>query len=125
MFPETMSIGAKLTNGLGLTILGMGVVFAILAVLSLSLDALRVFLAGEVKKPPACVKEETKEAIGVNEDKEELVAVITAAIAANEETSPETLVVKSIRQLPQKYPLWGSVGRQRQVLRWSGKTQPR
>ena len=115
MFQETMSIGAKLTNGLGLTILGMGVVFAILLVLSLSLDALRVFLADKVKKPPASVKEETKEAIGINEDQEELVAVITAAIAANEETSPDTLVVKSIRQLSQKYPLWGSVGRQRQV----------
>ncbi len=116
MFPETMSIGAKLTNGLGLTILGMGVVFAILVVLSLSLDALRVFLAGKVTKPSVSVKEETKAAIGVTEDEEELVAVITAAIAANEETSPDTLVVKSIRQLPRKYPLWGSVGRQRQVL---------
>ncbi len=116
MFPETMSIGAKLTHGFGLTILGMGVVFAILAVLSFSLDALRVFLAGEVKKPSVYVKEETKQAVGVKEDKEELVAVITAAIAANEDASPDTLVVKSIRQLPQKYPLWGSVGRQRQVL---------
>jgi sodium pump decarboxylase gamma subunit len=113
MFPETMSIGAKLTNGLGLTILGMGVVFAILIALSFSLDALRVFLAGEVKKPPTSVKEKTKKVIGVKEDKEELVAVITAAIAANEEISPEMLVVKSIRQLPRKDPLWGSVGRQR------------
>lgn len=116
MFAETMSIGAKLTHGLGLTILGMGVVFAILVVISLSLDALRVFLAEEVKNPSASVKEETKEARGVNEDREELVAVITAAIAANEATSPDTLVVKSIRQLPQKSLLWGSVGRQRQTL---------
>ena len=116
MFPETMSIGAKLTNGLGLTILGMGVVFAILIVLSFSLDALRVLLAGEVKKPSVPVKEEIKEAISVKEDKEELVAVITATIAAYEETSSETLVVKSIKELSRKYPLWGSVGRQRQML---------
>ena len=52
MFTETMGIGVKLANGLGLTILGMGVVFAILAILSFSLDILRICLASETERRP-------------------------------------------------------------------------
>ena len=108
MFPETMSIVEKLTNGFGLTILGMGVVFAVLAVLSFALDGLRVLLAD--KAPPP-----VPEKIDENRDNEVLMAVITAAIAAFTEKSEDTLIVKSIRRRPQTEPGWGAVGRQQQM----------
>ena len=119
MFSETMSIAAKLANGFGLTILGMGVVFAILAVLSFALDGLRVLLAdkeksasGPVKKdpPPAPVQRKVQ-----REDSEDLIAVITAAVAVFTEKPADTVIVKSIRQIPRTNPVWGAVGRQKQM----------
>jgi len=115
MFSETMSITAKLANGFGLTILGMGVVFAILTILSFALDVLRVFLAEKEKTPSEPIKDKTVPASAAKEDNEELVAVITAAIASHKETPADAVVVKSIRQLPQPISLWGSAGRQRQM----------
>ena len=49
MFSDTLSIGERLISSLGVTILGMGVVFAVLIILSLALDALRM-VSGENKK---------------------------------------------------------------------------
>lgn len=45
MFTETMLTSAKLTNGLGLTLLGMGVVFMLLTIISVVLDVLRIVVS--------------------------------------------------------------------------------
>lgn len=42
---------------------------------------------------------------------EELVAVISAAIASIAERTGTKLVIKSIRRTPQTAPVWGSAGR--------------
>lgn len=55
MFTQSMSLMDKLLNGIGITILGMGVVFAVLIILSFLLDALRV-ISGENKKKTLLVK---------------------------------------------------------------------
>ena len=50
MFSETMLISTKLINGLGLTIVGMGVVFTALILVSVALDVLKLVSAGVHKK---------------------------------------------------------------------------
>jgi sodium pump decarboxylase gamma subunit len=113
MFSETMSAAANLADGFGLTVLGMGVVFAILAVLSFALDALRVLLADKEKESAGSVSVSGEKApnAALHEDDEALVAVITAAIAAFSEMPADSVVVKSIRQMPQTGFLWRIAGR--------------
>src|SRR5690554_4301231 len=123
MFTETMSLGEKLFNGLGITILGVGVVFAVLVVLSYALDILRMF-AGENNKKKAtpseeAIKESTSKAEPIVEEKadnDELIAVLAAAIAAISGSSVEDFMVRSIKSVPQKNSAWASVGRQQQML---------
>ena len=123
MITESMSMGTKFINSIGLTILGMGVVFLVLIVLSFSLDLLRV-LAGDDKKKDTPSQEVAKSSNAVatpseankQEDDQELVAVIAAAIAAMSGTSVDDFVVRSIRPLPQKQSIWGAAGRQQQML---------
>ena len=110
MFSETMSIAAKLANGFGLTILGMGVVFAVLVFLSFALDGLRVLLADKKESVSGPVQKEDQ-----CEDSDDLIAVITATIAVFTDKPADTVVVKSIRQMPRTYPPWGAVGRQKQM----------
>jgi hypothetical protein len=50
-----------------------------------------------------------------SEDEPELVAVITAAIAACMERLPDEIRVRSIRELTGNRPLWALFGRQRQM----------
>jgi sodium pump decarboxylase gamma subunit len=122
MFTQSMSLMDKLLNGIGITILGMGVVFAVLIILSFLLDALRV-ISGENKKKDSPSKEpvsknivEAARAVQENDDDDELVAVIAAAIAAISGSSIEDFMVKSINPVPQKNNVWASVGRQQQML---------
>ena len=101
--------------------MGMGVVFAVLIILSLALDALRM-VSGENKKKDSPNEEVVKgnivEATPVAQenDDDELIAVIAAAIAAISGSSIEDFKVKSINPVPQKYNVWASVGRQQQML---------
>ena len=109
---ESMDISAKYSNGeilskAGLnTLLGMGTVFAVLILLAFIISLMKyipMFMNGMQKKQP--VKTETSrevqsvEAVDLTDDLE-LVAVITAAIAASEGTSSDGFVVRSIRRRP-------------------------
>ncbi len=118
MFSETMSIVAKLANGFALTLLGMGVVFVVLAILSFALDIMRFFMADKEKaaRRPENTKKSTDASAGKDRmETETLIPVISAAIAAYMETTSDQLVVKSIREIPPKVSIWGAVGRQRQM----------
>lgn len=100
-----------LSEGIMVTILGIGVVFAVLIFISLILYLFGRILNTENKKTSAA---ETKTAVNVavpkadiNEkvnDDMELIAVITAAIAASEcakgnNIGPDKLVVRSLRRV--------------------------
>ena len=117
MFTETMLISTKLTNGLGLTIVGMGVVFVTLILISLALDALRVISAALDKEslqvlPGIDVQEEIA---AHEEDERELVAVISAAIAASTDTATDDFIIRSIRLTSQQDSLWSLAGRKQQM----------
>lgn len=120
-FTDSMSLGDKLVNGLGVTILGMGVVFAVLVILSFALDILRIS-AGENKKKatPSEEVEKTENIANVTEnaqqEDEEIIAVISAAIASLSGNSIEEFFIKSIKPIPQKNNIWASIGRQERML---------
>lgn len=101
------SIGEILTKAGLNTLLGMGTVFAVLIFLAFLISLLKYIpvLLGKraakseqtVQEPKPVVVEET--AAGETDDLE-LIAVITAAIAAQEGTSTDGFVVRSIRRRP-------------------------
>lgn len=115
---ESMSIGEKFLNTLGITILGMFVVFIVLVIIAYSLELLRIFFGEKNKKKAAEeyveAKSDIAEEISVkeNNDDVELVVLLTAAIAAFESTSSQNIIVRSIRKLPQNKNVWAAAGRQ-------------
>lgn len=119
MFAQTMSLSAKLASGLGLTIVGMGVVFTALTLISVALDLLRLISARlEGKKRPLTTKKDPcfdaplkSPAAGDGE----LVAVITAAVAAASGKTSDELIVRSIRPRPRQDSTWSLAGRQQQM----------
>lgn len=99
----TYTTGEKMTKAVMNTLLGMGTVFVVLIFISFVISLLQY--VNKIGKKPEPVKEEPKAAPVVEavqeepEDDLELIAVITAAIAASEGTSTDGLVVRSIRKV--------------------------
>ncbi|EKC45177.1 Sodium ion-translocating decarboxylase, partial [human gut metagenome] len=90
----------------GNTLMGMGTVFLVLIFISLLISCFKFIpqimdklskKSSVVEKPE--VVEEISETVTANEeDDSELIAVIAAAIAASEQTSTDSFVVRSIRR---------------------------
>ena len=100
-------IGEILTKAGLNTLLGMGTVFAVLIFLALVISSMKyipVIIDKFTKKqeaPAAAPAPVVEEVVTVDEtDDLELIAVITAAIAAQEGTSTDGFVVRSIRRHP-------------------------
>lgn len=118
---ESMDVSAKITLGEILkkaalnTVLGMGVVFSVLIFLAFLISLIKYIpeILGMVKsarkqkeapqtaQQPA-IEENRAETIETGNDLE-LVAVITAAIAAQEGTQTDSFVVRSIRRRPSNH----------------------
>lgn len=112
MFGQTISFG----EGLLVTVLGMGVVFATLIVLSYMLDLLRILFYKEPKAHIQIVeKEPVPEEAAKEENEEELIAVITAAVAASLQTSTHNIVVRNIVRIGDQSPPWNRFGRMEQM----------
>ena len=71
--------------------------------------------ADTVSEQKAELADSAVQQISMDEDSEELVAVITAAIAASLHRSTHDLVVRSIRRIPAITPVWNRTSRQEQV----------
>ncbi len=111
-------------NGFEVMILGMGTVFVTLFGLIFVVEAIyRVTnrkartSKGLPNKVSVVVPLETTNMLpeGEEENMEELIAVITAAVAASLNRSTHTLVVRSIRSASATSPAWNKVGRQEQI----------
>lgn len=117
MLGEKVSIGQALI----VTVFSMGIVFLALLIISYIIDGFRFIFYKDNKK----VDKEQKKAIEpkknvpqeiINEeDDEELIAVITAAIAASISRPVSEIKVKNIRRIPTKTPIWAKTGRLKQM----------
>lgn len=110
LYLESVNVNAEFSTGeilkkAGLnTLLGMGTVFAVLIFISIIISLFKFIPSGNKKPAQAApVKAETvpvvEETVEETDDLE-LIAVISAAIAAAEGTSTDGFVVRSIRRRP-------------------------
>jgi hypothetical protein len=88
-----MTIGERVAATMYVIILGMGITFTAL-----------VLIWGMTAPAAAAVEVEAA-------DQSELIAVISAAIAASMHTSMHNIVVTSIRRTGDSTPVWGQMGR--------------
>ena len=127
---HTLTRSQKLIASLMVTGLGMGVTFAGLIAIRYMMQLTSIIVRGierivskpvTVNKSPVVQPEmiqvkplevRTDEADDITE---ELVAVITAAIAASLETHTGNIVVRNIRRVGQVEPAWASAGRSEQL----------
>jgi len=129
---ETMTLGERLLGSLQVTLLGVAVVFVALASLFIIIMLLDKFVhqaesgAEKRKSKKTAAQTTTKEAadkspgvVPEEESKEEdmgqLVAVITAAVAASMHTSTHNIVVRNIVRTPDTAPAWNRLGRMQQI----------
>lgn len=106
---EALSMGG-LTTGMGLTI-----VFAVLVILMLVLMLFKVIFYKEDKddKKKRTIIEEAApaaEVVTAPADDSELIAVLTAAVAASLQTSTYKLKIMSYRRVDNKRPAWSKAG---------------
>ncbi|WP_052045198.1 OadG family protein [Caloranaerobacter azorensis] len=117
MLGDNITIGQVLI----VTVFSMGIVFLALLVISYIIDGFRFVFYKEnkgvdkrQKKSIKPEKIEPKEIFNEEEDDEELVAVITAAIAANISRPASEIKIRNIKRVPTNTPVWARAGRLKQ-----------
>ena len=114
-----MTISEALLAGFGTTVVGLSIVFSVLLILMIVLKLFeKVFYkpqnTNEVKIPETVKQETVKTAdatvVEDSEDEEELIAVLTAAVAASLNTSTYNLRIKSYRRINNNAPAWNKAG---------------
>lgn len=99
---ESKSLGAIMQEAGLNTLMGLGIVFLVLIFLSFIISLFRLIPKPGKPEAPKAAPVSAPATAAVEEEEEtddlELVAVITAAIAASEGKSPEGYVVRSIRR---------------------------
>lgn len=106
-----MSLADALSIGLSTTIVGLSTVFLVLIVLMLVVMAMKYIFAEKHKK--AKKNEMTVEPVITAEpekNEEELIAVLTAAVAASLNTSTYNLKIKSYRRIASNNNAWQKAG---------------
>lgn len=114
---DNLSLGEALAMGGETTVIGLAIVFSVLIILMIVLVLFKVvFYKDPKKQKTAEVKNETPSAeTAVQEtadeiEETELIAVLTAAVAASLNTSTYNLQIKSYRRTDNKMPAWNKAG---------------
>ena len=112
-----MTIGAALGQGLQVTVVGLCIVFGVLIILMLVLMAFKAIFYKEPKKAAEALPNAESIALPAAhepqpepKDDSELIAVLTAAIAASLNTSTYNLNIKSYRRIGNASPAWNKAG---------------
>ena len=113
-----MTIAEALMEGGQTAIIGLSTVFSVLIILMIVITIMKMIFYKAPSKPtaaaaPAPVVPEPvapAETEADEMDDEELVAVITAAIAASLNTSTYNLRIKSLRRIDNNQPAWNIAG---------------
>lgn len=113
---EIKTVADALLEGGMVAIQGVAIVFLVLILLMIVLVLMKVFFykdPGKVKKAEPKIETSNETVIGVDDcnfDEEELVAVLTAAVAANLNTSTYNLKIKSYRRVQNNSSVWRKAG---------------
>jgi len=116
------SFASTLIYSLIVTLFGMGIVFIVLVVLQYILEGMRIIFYRDKKVKKAAPQAEEVQvpavsaaapAVEAAED-EELIAVISAAIAASL-GGKSNIVVRNIRRVNDMTPVWAKAGRNEQM----------
>lgn len=113
-----MTVQEALMEGLRTTVVGLAIVFGVLIILMLVLMLFKVIFykeAPKAKKPEVQKVQQPKPApasapIKPAEDDTELIAVLTAAVAASLNTSTYNLRIKSYRRVDTNTNAWNKAG---------------
>jgi len=100
-----------INTGISVTIIGMGIVFAVLIILWGVLEAMKLIFDPGNKKEKKNENIVTAQPPQSSDDDESLIAVITAAIAAMLDKPANSLRISSIKRLVDTSPEWGKTGR--------------
>lgn len=119
---HSLTFGDKMLATFYTTVLGMMITFTALIIIWILTVLLSKFVQSienrgkaniiEVKEEPQVIKEAEAHR---EEDDEELVAVISAAVAASLNTSIHNIVVTNIVRVNDATPSWGVAGRSEQM----------
>ena len=126
---HTLTLNQKMFFSLVVTLLGMGITFlGLMAIQLMTMISSYVVRSIEEKADNTVtidqspvVQSTTENLIsqsngaGNDEINEELIAVITAAIAASLQTRTSNIVVKNIRRVEHTTPVWATAGRSEQL----------
>lgn len=112
---HALPIVDKLSAGLFTTLLGMGITFIALIILQIIISWMdrlinRAAPITTTAPRPAAVPETTPAAPAVLQDDQELVAVLTAAIAMKMKTSVGNIVIRNIEKIEDRSPAWNRAG---------------
>ncbi len=114
-------MNGTITQMLVIAVMGIFMVFAVLSILWAVIEIMHFFVTLPEKRKNKKTMEKPVEVVEVKqpevaeEDEEELIAVITAAIAASLNTSTYNLKIKSFRRVGQTAPAWNAVSRKEQL----------
>lgn len=117
---ENMTLGEKLLASLQVTLLGVFIVFIALMMLYFIIRIMDKLVNKPVKakQKPQAIETQPVVVETIEEDTiddTELVAVITAAVAASLQTSTHNIVVRNIVRTNDVTPAWGKLGRMQQL----------
>ncbi|SCY99718.1 OadG family protein [Alkaliphilus peptidifermentans] len=117
---DNMTLGEKLLASLQVTLLGVFIVFIALMMLYFIIRIMDKLVNKPVKAKQQTQAIETQPVVveTIEEDTiddTELVAVITAAVAASLQTSTHNIVVRNIVRTNDVTPAWGKLGRMQQL----------
>ena len=117
----------NINEGLAVTVIGMIIVFAVLILLWAILEGMRLVFHRPNEKSTTSnnavnSNSQPEQQSNINngqdvedEDEDELIAVLTAAIAASLNQSTYNLKIKSFRRIGQASPVWNTVSRKEQI----------
>lgn len=108
-----ITLAEALSTGGKVTVLGLAIVFSVLIVLMLILMLFKVIFYKDPKKQAKkaqSAEEAAPQSAAPQVNEEELIAVLTAAVAASLNTSTYNLQIKSYRRIEDKKPAWNRAG---------------
>lgn len=110
---KSLSFLEKMAGGLLVTFLGMGITFLALILLQFVIALLAKGLAAPVKTPARVQTAPAVEPAAAQyscNSEEELVAVISAAVAMKMQRSTKDIIIRTIRKTEEPAPLWNRAG---------------